>query len=132
MNVSGPRNHERRGLADAAAASTFRLARLHPGIGAPLGPHGATRLPEANEAAGEWPFDSARARADHPLHVFHDRTSTVPVRTRRHHEVDVMQACRHPRTGERLVPFRVPMDLRHLGAVGERLAVAGNAGLVGV
>ena len=28
-------------------------------------------------------FDSARARADHPLHVSHDRTSTVPVRCHR-------------------------------------------------
>src|SRR2546428_9741305 len=44
------------GLADAAAASPFRLPRLHPGIGAPLGPHGATRLPEVNEAEGEWPL----------------------------------------------------------------------------
>src|SRR6266850_8021838 len=32
------------GLADATAANPFRLPRLHPGIGAPLGPHGATRL----------------------------------------------------------------------------------------
>src|SRR5205823_10173530 len=29
-----------------------------------------------------------------------------------HHEVDVMQACRHRRSGERLELFRVPMDLR--------------------
>src|SRR6185312_13877036 len=34
--------------------------------------------------------------------------------------------------GEVLVLFRAPMDLRHLGAVGERLAVAGNAGQVSV
>src|SRR3989442_3558593 len=49
-----------------------------------------------------------------------------------HHEVDVMQACRHRRSGERLELFRIPMNLRHLGAVGERLAVSGNAGLVGL
>src|SRR6266550_6262592 len=49
-----------------------------------------------------------------------------------HHEVDVMQACRHRRSWERFQLFRVPMDLRHLGAVGERLAVTGNAGLVGL
>jgi hypothetical protein len=44
------------GLADAKAANPFRLPRLHPGIGAPLGPHGATRLPEVDEAEGEWPL----------------------------------------------------------------------------
>src|SRR5213594_3402490 len=49
-----------------------------------------------------------------------------------HHEVDVMQRARHRRGGERLHLFRVPMDLRHLGAVGERLAVPGNAGPVGL
>src|SRR5438094_1109060 len=48
-----------------------------------------------------------------------------------HHEVDVMLRARHRRGGERLHLFRVPMDLRHLGAVGERLAVPGNAGPVG-
>src|SRR5207237_10872157 len=32
--------------------------------------------------------------------------------------------------GERLQLFRAPMDLRHLGAVGERLAVPGHAGPV--
>jgi hypothetical protein len=30
---AGPRNHERRGVTDAAAANPFRLPRLHPGIG---------------------------------------------------------------------------------------------------
>src|SRR5215469_7095265 len=30
------------------------------------------------------------------------------------------------------IAFRIPMDLRHLRAVGEGLAVAGNAGLVGL
>src|ERR1043166_7693279 len=47
-----------------------------------------------------------------------------------HHEVDVMLRARHGRCGKRLHLFRVPMDLRHLGAVGERLAVAGNPGPV--
>src|SRR6476660_7489900 len=49
-----------------------------------------------------------------------------------HHEVDVMLGTRHRRGGERLQLFRVPMDLRHLGAVGESLAVPGNALLVGL
>src|SRR5262249_23230372 len=49
-----------------------------------------------------------------------------------HHEVHVMLGARHGRIREVLVLFRVPMDLRHLGAVGERLAVAGNAGQTGV
>src|SRR5437667_5467128 len=49
-----------------------------------------------------------------------------------HHKVDVMQRARHRRCGERLQLFRVPVDLRHSGAVGERLAVARNAGPVGV
>src|SRR6266404_330016 len=50
-----------------------------------------------------------------------------------HHEINVMQGTWHRRlTGARLVLFRVPMDLRHLGTVWERLAVAGNASLVGV
>src|SRR5262245_35156429 len=43
-----------------------------------------------------------------------------------HHEVDVMQRRWHRRCRERLQLFRVVMDLRHLGAVGKRLAVAGN------
>src|SRR6185437_8008496 len=34
-----------------------------------------------------------------------------------HHEVDVMQRARYRRGGERLQLFRVPMDLRHLGAI---------------
>src|SRR5437773_545569 len=49
-----------------------------------------------------------------------------------HHKVDVMQRARHRRCGEGLQLFRVPVDLRHSGAVGERLAVARNAGPVGV
>src|SRR6059058_4749249 len=49
-----------------------------------------------------------------------------------HHKVDVMQRTRHRRRGECLQLFRVPVDLRHSGAVGERLAVARNAGPVGV
>ena len=48
-----------------------------------------------------------------------------------HHEVYVMLGTRHRRRWERLHLFRVPVDLRYPGAVGERLAVAGNAGLVG-
>src|SRR6266403_686674 len=49
------------------------------------------------------------------------------------HEINVMQGAGHQRlTGGRLVLFRVPMDLRHFGAVGERLAVAGNTGLISV
>src|SRR5579872_2426414 len=36
----------------------------------------------------------------------------------------------HRGCGERLHLFRVPMDLRQLRAIGERLAVAGNAGHV--
>src|SRR5258708_8205576 len=44
-----------------------------------------------------------------------------------------MQGAGHQRlTGGRLVLFRVPMDLRHFGAVGERLAVTGNTGLIRV
>src|SRR5215211_1170082 len=46
------------------------------------------------------------------------------------HEVDVLLGARHRRVREVLVLCRLPMDLRHLGAVGEGLAVAGNAGLV--
>src|ERR1700722_10699764 len=38
----------------------------------------------------------------------------------------------HRCRGKRLHLFWVPMDLRHLGAIGERLAVARNAGLVGL
>src|SRR5258708_39828147 len=50
-----------------------------------------------------------------------------------HHEINVMQGVRHSRrTGGLRTLFRVPMDLCHLGAVGERLAVAGNAGSLGV
>ena len=44
-----------------------------------------------------------------------------------------MQGAGHQRlTGGRLVLFRVPMDLRHFGAVGERLSVTGNTGLIRV
>src|SRR5258708_12664200 len=50
-----------------------------------------------------------------------------------HHEINVMESAGHQRlTGGRLVLFRVPMDLRHFGAVGERLAVTGNTGLTRV
>jgi len=44
-----------------------------------------------------------------------------------HHEVHVMLGVWCRRVREELVLFRNPMDLRHPGAVGERLAVAGNA-----
>src|SRR3984893_17729236 len=47
------------------------------------------------------------------------------------HEINVMQGAGHQRlTGGRLVLFRVPMDLRHFGAVGEGLTVTGHTGLV--
>src|SRR3984893_3763416 len=47
-----------------------------------------------------------------------------------HHEINVMEGAGHQRlTGGRFVLLRVPMDLRHFGAVGKRLAVAGNTGL---
>ena len=49
-----------------------------------------------------------------------------------HHEVHIMLGTWHRRRRERLHLFRVSMDLRQLGAVGERLAVAGNAGQVGL
>src|ERR1700724_3071137 len=50
-----------------------------------------------------------------------------------HHEINVMEGAGHQRlTGRRLVLFGVPMDLRHFGAVGERLAVPGNTGLTRV
>src|SRR5262245_11554095 len=40
-----------------------------------------------------------------------------------HHEIHIMQGPWHRRlTGSRLVRGRVPMDLRHLGTVGEGLA----------
>src|SRR5260370_246799 len=46
------------------------------------------------------------------------------------HEINVMQSARH-RYGKALRIFcLVPVDLRHLGAVGDVLAVAGKAGLV--
>ena len=49
------------------------------------------------------------------------------------HEIYVMETARHYRVAGLVVSLlRVPMDLRHLGAVGERLAVAGNACLVGL
>src|SRR3977135_2586140 len=49
------------------------------------------------------------------------------------HEIDVMQGVWYRRRSGGLgTLFCFPMDLRHLRAVRERLAVAGNAGLVGV
>src|SRR6478736_9621210 len=50
-----------------------------------------------------------------------------------HHEVGVVLGAWHRRlTGVRFFFRRGPMDLRHLGAVREWLAVAGNASLVGI
>src|SRR6266481_6875603 len=50
-----------------------------------------------------------------------------------HHEINVMLGTWHRwLTGVRLLFFRVPMNFRHLGAVRERLAVAGHAFLIGV
>src|SRR4249920_2563703 len=49
-----------------------------------------------------------------------------------HHEINVMKGVRHGRRiGGLRTLFRFPVDLRHLGAVGEMLAVAGNTGPVG-
>ena len=47
-------------------------------------------------------------------------------------EVDVMLSTWHGGCGKRLHLCRVPVDFRQLGAVGETLAVAGNASQVGV
>jgi hypothetical protein len=48
-------------------------------------------------------------------------------------EINVPQGVRHHRrSGGLRTLFRFPMDLRNLGAVGEMLAVAGNAGPAGV
>src|SRR3981189_1093661 len=50
-----------------------------------------------------------------------------------HHETNVLLGTWHRwRTGVRLLYFRVPMNFRHLGAVWERLAIAGHAFLIGV
>src|SRR6266481_1611246 len=50
-----------------------------------------------------------------------------------HHEINVMLGTWHRwLTGVRLLFFRVPMNLRHLGAVREKLAIAGHAFLIGV
>src|SRR5262245_22219385 len=45
-----------------------------------------------------------------------------------HHEVDIGERVRHGRIPRILALFRYLMDLRHLRAVGDGLAVAGNAG----
>src|SRR6185503_14272412 len=48
------------------------------------------------------------------------------------HEVNVMQCAGNQRgTRSGGVRFRIPMDLSHLDTIWERLAVFGNAGLVG-
>src|SRR5215469_3257004 len=48
------------------------------------------------------------------------------------HEVDVMEGAGYEGlTGLPRLLLRVPMELGHPGAVGERLAVVGNAGLEG-
>src|SRR5258708_26723802 len=50
-----------------------------------------------------------------------------------HHEINVMLGAWHRwLTGVRLLFFRVSMNFRHLGAVRERLAIAGHAFLIGV
>src|SRR5580693_8795761 len=47
-----------------------------------------------------------------------------------HHEVNVVERVGHQRrTGEGLLMYRIPMDLRQLGAIRERLAISGNTGL---
>src|SRR5262249_2820986 len=46
-----------------------------------------------------------------------------------HHEVDVQEIARDGHFGEERVRLWLPMDLGHLGAVGYRLTVGGNAGL---
>jgi hypothetical protein len=49
-----------------------------------------------------------------------------------YHEVDVMQGAGHERLARlRLILLRGPVDLGHLGAVGEWLSVPGNTNLVG-
>src|SRR5262249_56322615 len=50
-----------------------------------------------------------------------------------HHEINVMLGSWHRWLSRvRLLFFRVPMDLRHLCAIRERLAVAGHAFLIGI
>src|SRR6516165_1561891 len=50
-----------------------------------------------------------------------------------HHEIHVMLGTWHRWLSRvRLLFFRVPMDLRHLSAIWERLAVAGHAFLIGI
>jgi hypothetical protein len=68
---SSPRNHERRGLADAAAANPFRLPRLHPGIGSRATPPG----PGGKEPAADGvPVEGVcRCRGTHVLWTGHRR-----------------------------------------------------------
>src|SRR5262249_36941299 len=50
-----------------------------------------------------------------------------------HHEINVMLGTWHRWLSRvRLLFFRVPMDLRHLGAIWERLAIAGHPLLIGI
>src|SRR5262249_52764224 len=50
-----------------------------------------------------------------------------------HHEINVMLGTWHHRLSRiRLLFFRVPMDLRHLSAIWERLAIARHAFLIGI
>src|SRR5262245_25955473 len=50
-----------------------------------------------------------------------------------HHEINVMLGTWHRwLSGVRFLLFRVPMDLRHLSAIWERLAVTGHALLIGI
>src|SRR5215218_2193707 len=61
-------------------------------------------------------------------------TSPPPATMRRDRirQVHVLLGARHRRIGEVLLLCRLPMDLRHLSAVGEKLAVARNAGPIGL
>src|SRR5262249_5858700 len=48
------------------------------------------------------------------------------------HEVHVQQIARSCRVRKKRVLLRLPVDLGHLGSVWNRLAVAGNTGVVGI
>src|SRR5262245_5772258 len=49
-----------------------------------------------------------------------------------HHEVHVQQGAWYCCFREKLIRFRFPMNLGHLGSVRDRLAVAGNTFLIGI
>src|SRR5207247_320567 len=103
------------------------VSRLHDRV-APQSTLGVVRL--------RWRVGRGSRREPPGRGIIFERGPSPPAAVREplavlHHEVDVMQRARHRRCGECLQLFGVPMDLRHSGAVGERLAVAGNAGPVG-